>query len=176
MTIIQEPFEAALSKSIADSKLDFWDKLYSKLFPAFIQRDRVTNYDLQQEGVDSIIWLKSHNYNTIYNVAIEEKLRETNYSDLLLEYVSNTSISKPGWIEKSQSSKYLMYVNQDSKYYYSFLFNMKNLQKAWITNKNSWLQKYGVRESVNKTYNSLNCPVDFSDSNLPTIRKAFIAK
>jgi hypothetical protein len=99
----------------------------------------------QRLGIDRLILLSSGRV-----LAIDEKKREQDYNDILLEYLSNDSTGAPGWIEKELQIDYLAYAFMPSKRVYLFPWDM--LRRAWLHYKADWLKKYQIPPARNKGY------------------------
>ncbi|MBU1692898.1 MAG: hypothetical protein KKC51_02930 [Verrucomicrobia bacterium] len=110
----------------------------------------------QKGGADVLITLNSSK-----TVFVDVKLRTYSYEDIGLEYISNSKTGAPGWIEKSLLTDYLAYAFAPTKTLYMFPF--LQLQKAWLQNKDKWIERYGCVVgntcSDGGTYQSLLCPV-----------------
>ena len=164
------PFEDEHEKSLENTKLSFWNPLYRQLFNnSFVKREIVKDLVIQASGVDSVVHLKNN-----ITIKFEEKLRDEMWSDICLEYISNDNTNAPGWIEKQQASKYLVYIVQDSQNYYCYVYSFAALQDAWMDHKNYFIKNYGYKydgktlwNTQNKTYKTIWCPVPFTEEFLP---------
>ena len=97
------------------------------------------------------------NGHTLY---VDEKKRAKDYSDILLEYVSISTIGAPGWMEKDLSIDYLAYAFMPSRRVHLFPWLM--LQRAWQHYKNEWIRKFRTIKAQNNGYEtwSIAVPVD----------------
>jgi hypothetical protein len=89
-------FKERLEFSESASGEPFWDAIYRKAFPGMVSHMPCPgDTQSQRLGIDRLILLSSGRV-----LAIDEKKREQDYNDILLEYLSNDSTGAPGWIEK----------------------------------------------------------------------------
>lgn len=146
----------------------FWVHVYKKAFPDMIGeikgKQRYT--DSQIRGMDRIVVLENGK-----PITIEEKVRTKVYDDILLEYISNDNLNRPGWIEKDLSIDYLAYAFLPNKTVY--LIDWRALSKAWDKHKEEWKKRYKIAKAGNKTYNAYSVCVPI-DTLLEACKKANI--
>jgi N-glycosylase/DNA lyase len=145
-------FETDLAYSLNARGEAFWLSVYKIAFPNFSRMEIVRRLDWQRKGIDRIIYLSNGN-----KLKIDEKKRRREYSDILLEYLSNDRTRAPGWIEKDLAIDYLAYAFMESQRVYFFPFPA--LFKAWYDNKEHWFSVYDPVTAKNRGYNTLSLPI-----------------
>ena len=121
-------FQERLSWSESASDEPFWNEVYSIAFPTMIACVPLKGDNQNQRmGRDRLVYLE--NSKEIY---IDEKKREKDYSDILLEYVSVDTTGAPGWMEKDLSIDYLAYAFIPSETVY--LYPWDEIM-AWLVEK-----------------------------------------
>lgn len=154
-------FRERLAFSEAASSEPFWDAVYRKAFPNLVNHMQTLGPTAsQRSGVDRVLHLA--NGRTLY---IDEKKREKEYPDILLEYVSNDRSGAPGWIEKDLAIDYLAYAFMPSQrcYLYPWLL----LRRAWLNYGKQWKADYRKVKAQNDTYATWSVAVP-----IPELRKA----
>lgn len=151
-------------KRANDTKLDpFWLSVYTKMFPNIAHMSgTINNMQMQFKGVDRIITLKNNRH-----IFIDEKIRERDYNDILLEdssKVINGVVKSTGWMNKSLDIDYLAYAFRPSQTCY--LLPWANLQSAWFKYRTRLINKYGTVEAKNDGYVTLSVPVPIESINL----------
>jgi len=139
-------FQERLEYSETASDEDFWDAVYRKAFPDMLWH-KLCSGDTQSQrlGIDRLVFLKSGRV-----LAVDEKKREKEYPDILLEYLSNDQTGALGWIEKDLLIDYLAYAFMPPRRVYLFPWDM--LRRAWLHYKSEWLQKYKIPPARNNGY------------------------
>lgn len=146
-------FNERLSMSERASDEPFWDSIYRSAFPDLINHMTTTgNTQSQRLGIDRILHLSSGR--TLY---IDEKKRESVYSDILLEYLSVDTTGAPGWIEKPLHIDYLAYAFMPTRCAYLFPWHV--LQRAWRVNKQRWMSAYKPVVAQNNGYRTHSLPI-----------------
>lgn len=154
-------FRDQLEFSQEASEESFWNAIYCKAFPSMVSHMPCPGDTASQRmGIDRIILLGNGR-----TLAIDEKKRKKDRSDILLEYVSNTKTGAPGWIEKDLAIDYLAYAFMPSKRVY--LFDWCMLQRAWGYFGNQWKRKYNLPPAKNEGYDTLSVAVP-----IPELRSA----
>lgn len=150
--MIENDFKEQLSNSRTDAS--WFDPFYHKLFKHIVgiwqPGQPISQY--QALGIDRVIMLGSGR--CIY---VEEKLREKDYGDVLLEYESNDATHAPGWIEKDLQCDFLAYGIRPSKR--CLFFYWPTLRKAWLDHREAWKSKYGTERAKNAGYYTLSVPI-----------------
>ncbi|MCL2305325.1 MAG: hypothetical protein FWC43_08285 [Planctomycetaceae bacterium] len=141
----------ALSEAIADES--WWEDVYRQAFPFFESMERVTGDTPEQRaGIDRIIHLREGG--TIY---IDEKVRHTDYDDVLLEIWSSEEHRTWGWACKPLVCDYIAYVFLPSKRCY--LFPFQQLQQALKNHWDDWGRTYPSVKAVNRGYTTSSIAV-----------------
>ncbi len=141
----------ALSESIADAP--WWKQIYSRSFPFFESMERVPSGTPEQlAGIDRIIRLQ--NGSTIY---VDEKVRHSDYDDVLLEIRSSEEHQTWGWACKSLACHYIAYVFLPSQRCY--LFPFPQVQQALKNHWTDWHDKYKQIRAVNRGYTTVSIAV-----------------
>lgn len=118
--------------------------------------------DHQRQGIDRSLILANSK-----QVLIDEKVRFKNkitgriYEDIALEYLSDSERNVPGWVIKPLLADYIAYaIAPIGKCY---LLPVLQLQQAWESKKECWLQTYRTIKAKNfrgkQTWATLSCPV-----------------
>jgi hypothetical protein len=120
--------------------------LYRRAFPnyesSYIIRD--DGY-AQRGGVDRKINLRSSR-----SVFIEEKFRDADYGDVLLERWSDRARRVPGWIQKNLLADYVAYVVIPRRT--MLLLPYLDLRRAWVRNGKQWIDRYPPKCANNPGY------------------------
>lgn len=149
-------FKERLAFSEAASTEPFWDAVYRKAFPDLVNHMQTTGAtDSQRSGIDRVLHLR--NGRTIY---IDEKKREQEYPDILLEFVSVDTTGAPGWIEKDLAIDYLAYAFMPTHRCYLFPWLM--LRRAWLHHRDEWKREYRIVVAQNKGYKTLSVAIPIS--------------
>jgi len=151
--MIMHDFEKQLAQAEIDQDLPWLIDFYKWFFPDFQSREKIFDLTRQKWGIDTIIHTKTNSYN------IDEKFRESDYGDMLLEYISNDSTKALGWVEKPSKTDYIAYVVKPK--HKVIMLPAKTLREIWLANKSEWLARYESKSCKNQTYNSHNCPVPY---------------
>lgn len=159
--LVIHDFRERLAYSEAASDELFWDAIYRKAFPNMVSHMTASgNTQSQRMGIDRVILLA--NGKTLF---IDEKKREREYSDILLEYVSVSTTGAPGWIEKDLSIDYLAYAFMPTKRVYLYPWEM--LRRAWTNYSQTWRDEYQIVEAKNVGYSTFSVAVP-----IPVLNKA----
>jgi hypothetical protein len=146
-------FMTSLKKSHSYENAPWWDKVYRMSFPGL-----ATTYSVREDGwaqrggIDRIIVLKSGK-----TITVDEKIREKDWGDILLERWSDEKRKSPGWIQKNLACDYIAYAFVPSQKCY--LFPFLQLRKAWLTNGVEWIKKYNEVRAENKGYITVSIPI-----------------
>jgi len=141
----------ALSEAIADET--WWEDVYRNVFPFFESMERVVGDTPEQRaGIDRIIHLKRGGM-----IYIDEKVRHTDYDDILLEIRSSEESQTWGWACKPLVCDYIAYAFLPSKRCY--LFPFQQLQQALKNHWDDWNNMYDKVKAVNRHYTTISLAV-----------------
>ncbi len=145
-SVMIHDFKERLNYSEEASTESFWLAIYKKAFPNFVNfMPCPADSQSQRMGIDRVILLANGKV-----IRIDEKKREKNYSDILLEFESNSVSRAVGWMEKDLFIDYLAYAFMESKTVYLFPWDL--LRRTWIHYRTSWLKEYRIVSAKNKNY------------------------
>jgi len=144
--MIYNSFKLDLQRSLGHEP--FWDATYKKAFPSMVGHCFHENPYMQNIGIDRTLTLPNGRL-----IHIEEKIRYEIYSDILLEYVSDSVRKTPGWMEKDLRCDYLAYAFAPNKR--AYLFPWATLKKVWIENQGMFFAEYPIIEAPNNGYSTL---------------------
>jgi hypothetical protein len=88
---------------------------------------------------------------------VDEKVRTTDWPDILLEQWSDEARRVAGWIQKPLACDFIAYAFAPSGVCY--LLPVAALQRAWRRNGKAWIARYGTRRAHNVGYISVGVPV-----------------
>jgi len=146
-------FKERLAYSEKSSDEPFWFEVYKNAFPNIVNiMSCPGDTKSQRDGIDRIVLLTSGKI-----IKIDEKKREKEYKDILLEYLSNDYTGAVGWIEKDLLIDYLAYAFMQTKKVYIFPWDI--LKRVWYENKKEWLEKYKIPPAQNKGYKTFNVAI-----------------
>ena len=149
----------ALSEAVADEP--WWETVYRRTFPYFESMERVLgNTPEQRAGIDRIIHLKGGG--TIY---VDEKVRHSDYDDVLLEIRSSEEHQTWGWACKPLVCDYIAYAFLPSKRCY--LFPFQQLQQALKNHWTDWEHECKTVKALNRGYTTSSLAVP-----IPTLQQA----
>jgi hypothetical protein len=141
----------ALSHSYADA--GWWLDVYRVAFPSLKASVSVPKDGwAQRGGIDRVLTLASGK--TLY---VDEKVREKDWPDVLLEYWSDRDRKKPGWVAKDLACDFIAYAFVPSETCY--LLPFQTLRRAWQTCHKRWVAEYRRVEAVNDGYVTVSVAV-----------------
>jgi len=146
--LMQNEFKADLAYSLSPEHDQIWTSAYKNAFPTFVERLPVSDLKLQKRGVDATLVMRGGK-----TVLVDEKIRRSVYSDILLEYWSNEEKRVPGWIAKDQLCDYLAYAFEPTRRCYILPF--LQLRKCWWDNRHSWVKEHRVIHAQNPGYTTV---------------------
>lgn len=113
-----------------------FETLYRRLYPdaaRILWQDRDMEY--QRAGIDAMIFLDSGRV-----VTVDEKLRQTDYGDMLIEVWSDYEKRFPGWaVDESKRTNFIAYAIKESGEAYWIPF--AKLQRACETYLQFWIDR-----------------------------------
>ena len=128
-------FRESLDWSNSAEVEEYWQKIYSKLFPTMASMQVTEGKNqCQRLGIDRVIVLKSGKV-----IRIEEKIRRKNHDDIALEFESGHGNNK-GWANKKLLADYFVYGMPDKAY----VFPYENFRLVWNKRKYAWKKKYKI--------------------------------
>lgn len=155
-------FQDSLAKSHAQSDASWWLEVYRKAFPSMISAVNVRRDGwAQRAGIDRIITLSGGR-----TISVDEKVREKDWPDILLERWSDEARRIPGWIQKDLACDFIAYAFVPRRTCY--LFPTLTLQRAWFNNGKEWISKFKEVRAQNNGYVTVSVaiPIDVLFSSL----------
>lgn len=159
MSATVHSFSRALRESHEQGLDDaFWAAVYRQAFPGYQGMAYLRDSGpAQRSGVDRHISLANGRV-----IRVEEKVRNEEYNDILLEYLSVYKAqghpdNAPGWIEKDLACDFLVYAFKHSRRVY--LLPWPQLRLAWASHKADWVRKYKKVSAKNEGYNTISVAV-----------------
>lgn len=129
-------FFESLKKSHEAEDMPFWLETYKKAFPTMIACvNHRQDGDHQRLGIDRSITLENSK-----QILIDEKVRFKPYTDILLEYLSDSDRQTPGWVCKSLMCDYIAYAVAPLGVCY--MLPVTQLQTAWRKCGEQWKINY----------------------------------
>lgn len=149
-------FAESLERSHAYSDAPWWLEVYRKAFPG-LQSAVCVRGDgwAQRGGIDRVLTLASGK-----TLTIDEKVREQDWPDILLEYWSDAGRKIPGWVAKDLACDFIAYAFVPSQTCY--LLPFQTLRSAWRKNRIDWVRSYKRVEAKNTGYTTVSVAVPTS--------------
>lgn len=149
-------FAESLAASHAASDLSIWEQIYRRAFPTFCAMvDHRDDGEHQRAGIDRSVILANSK-----QLLIDEKVRNKDYGDILLEYLSNDRRNVPGWVCKPLRADYICYAIAPSGR--AFMLPVPQLQLAWAAHGEQWKATYRCVPAANDGYKTYSCAVPVS--------------
>ncbi len=146
-------FEESLAKSHAQADAPWWMDVYRSAFPNLASAVCVRNDGwAQRGGIDRVLTLQSGK-----TLTVDEKVRDEDWSDILLEYWSNEASQTPGWVAKDLACDFIAYAFIPSQTCY--LLPFQTLRQAWRRNRKIWVRDYPKIEAKNQGYVTVSVAV-----------------
>lgn len=146
-------FHASLALSQRYSDATWWLDLYHMAFPTLISAVSVRDDGwAQRGGIDRVLTLACGRTYTV-----DEKVRTSEWPDILLEEWSDEERKSPGWILKPLACDFIAYAFAPSRRCY--LLPVAPLQRAWRLNGEGWAEAFGYRRARNPGYMTACVPV-----------------
>ncbi|QIN82799.1 hypothetical protein GBA63_09155 [Rubrobacter tropicus] len=146
-------FQQSLKKSKDLEDSPFWFDLYKKRFPGLVSAEPITEDGwAQRAGIDRLLILSDGSI-----VKVDEKVRQKDYGDFLLEYHSSYERKTPGWISKDLNCDFVSYVVVPAKKCYLLHFQL--LRHTWEANHKAWIAQYPRIEAKNDGYTTVSVAV-----------------
>ena len=146
-------FQQSLQKSKSYEASPFWYDLYKQRFPSLVAAVPIEEYGwAQRGGIDRILTLADGTVLTV-----DEKVRQKDYDDFLLEYYSSYEQKTPGWVCKGLNCDFIAYTILPCRKCY--LLPFQQLRQAWRDNHVAWIQQYKRIEARNDGYTTVSVAV-----------------
>lgn len=153
MSVAVHNFEESLARSHAQADAQWWNEVYRRAWPSLVTSASIRDDGFAQRGgIDRIVVLNSGR-----QITIDEKVREQDWPDVLLEQWSDEQRKKPGWIQKPLACEYIAYAYIPSRT--CLLFPTLTLQRAWRLHGRDWISKYPTVRARNSGYVTASVPV-----------------
>jgi hypothetical protein len=150
-------FQTSLKQSHLHADSPMWEEVYRKAFPTFEGMVCVHNDGYAQRlGIDRVIICRNGK-----RYDIDEKVREKDWPDILLEYWSDEARKKPGWIEKDLWCDYINVAFVPSKTCH--LYPFPGLRAAWLKNKQRWIERGPHIRAQNRGYTTVSTAVPIAE-------------
>lgn len=126
-------FQTSLKFSHDQADAPWWTEIYQKAFPTLqlIQDVRQDGW-AQRAGIDRRLHLRDGS-----TVHVDEKVREKDWPDILLERWSDRDRRTPGWIQKELNCDYIAYAFIPTQTCY--LLPYRTLQRVWWQKGRGWI-------------------------------------
>ena len=143
------------SRSYADAP--WWFNVYRSAFPDLAAAVSVRGDGwAQRAGVDRILTLTCGR-----TISVDEKVRERDWPDILLERWSNEESRIPGWVQKPLACEYIAYAFVPSGKCY--LLPTLMLQRAWRLHGREWIASCREVRAQNKSYCTVSVAVPIAE-------------
>ncbi|HEX7822712.1 MAG TPA: hypothetical protein VF463_19085 [Sphingobium sp.] len=127
--------------------------IYRRAFPKLASTVPVRNDGwAQRGGIDRVLTLECGR-----TFSVDEKVRTSEWPDILLERWSDEERRVPGWVQKPLACDFIAYAFAPSGVVY--LLPVQLLQRAWRLNGREWIRRYGTRQAHNVGYVTASVPV-----------------
>lgn len=153
MKIALHDFRESLQRSHDYESAPWWHDVYRSAFPGLRSMVSVREDGwAQRGGIDRVLTLDSGK-----TLTVDEKVREKDWPDILLERWSDEAKRKPGWIQKSLACDYLAYAFVPSQRCYLFPFPI--LRRAWLMKGRDWCANCPEIRAQNRGYVTVSVAV-----------------
>lgn len=148
-------FYTCLKRSHAYSEASWWQQVYNNAFGECKLTSINEDGWLQRNGIDRLVEIKGGRV-----VSIDEKVREKDWNDILLERWSNRERKTPGWVQKPLRCDFIAYAFAPSQTCY--LLPFLTLRTVWARNGREWIRKYPkiLARNYNYTTECIAIPID----------------
>lgn len=146
-------FKTSLARSHAYSDAPWWLDVYRSAFPTLIGcHDLRADGWAQRGGMDRLLVLSSGK-----TLTVDEKVREKDWPDVLLEYWSDAGNKTPGWIAKDLACDFIAYAFVPSQT--CLLLPFHQLRLAWHQHRGEWVRNYQIVRADNGRYVTVSVAV-----------------
>ncbi len=144
MTAKVHDFQESLAKSHAQAGAPWWNDVYRLAFPDLdsavcVRKDGWA----QRGGIDRVLTLHSGK-----TLLVDEKVRDKDWPDILLEYWSDEARKARGWVAKDLACDFIAYAFIPSQTCY--LLPFQTLRRAWRENCHEWTKVHEIKKSPNR--------------------------
>jgi hypothetical protein len=131
----------------------WWGECYRRAFgEGFTMQTIEDDGWAQRAGIDrKLVLLCGRDF------GIDEKVREKEYGDVLLEFMSDEARKKPGWVNKPLLAEYIAYAVAPTGRCH--LFPTLTLQRAWRHLGEGWKRRYEIKRAINTSWVTLSVAV-----------------
>jgi hypothetical protein len=153
MSVVQHDFSVSLAKSAAQSDAPWWFEVYRLAFPNLQAAVNIrADGWAQRAGIDRRVVLGCGRI-----ISVDEKVRDKDWPDILLERWSDEERKIPGWVQKPLLCDFIAYAFIPSRRCY--LFPTLTLQRAWRKHGRDWISTYREVRAINRNYVTVSIPV-----------------
>ena len=146
-------FDQCLRRSHSYAEAPWWGVVYRKAFQGIAAMVNVRGDGwAQRGGIDRVLTLQCGR-----TITIDEKVRDKDYGDILLERWSDRRQQKPGWIQKQLACEFIAYAVAPTQVCY--LLPTLTLQRAWRDFGRDWINRYDPVIARNPGYETESVPV-----------------
>jgi hypothetical protein len=146
-------FNESLKRSHSYAEAPWWGEVYRRAFPSMAAHVSVrADGWAQRGGIDRVITLS-----TGRTVTVDEKVREKDWPDVLLERWSDEARKIPGWVQKPLACEFIAYAFVPSRVCY--LFPTLTLQEAWRRMGREWIKRFQEVRADNGRYVTVSVAV-----------------
>jgi hypothetical protein len=146
-------FAESLAKSHAQANAPWWFDIYRTAFPDLRSAvDVRCDGWAQRGGIDRVLTLGSGK-----TLSIDEKVRERDWDDILLEYWSDRERKIYGWVAKELACDFIAYAFVPSQTCY--LLPFPTLRRCWLQNRRAWVSTFQNIEAQNNGYVTVSVAV-----------------
>jgi hypothetical protein len=146
-------FRESLERSESYADAGWWLEIYRLAFPGLLSSVSVRKDGwAQRGGIDRVLTLASGK-----TLTVDEKVREKDWPDILLEYWSDSERKVPGWVAKDLACDFIAYAFVPSETCH--LLPFQTLRRAWQVNYKNWVRQYQKIEALNRGYVTVSVAV-----------------
>lgn len=146
-------FVESRDRSRAQSDAPWWLDVYREAFPDLCSAVYVAADGwAQRGGIDRVLTLASGR-----TITVDEKVRDKDWPDILLEYWSDRDRKIVGWVAKDLACDFIAYAFIPSETCY--LLPFATLRRAWKQNRMEWCRRYRRVEAQNAGYTTVSVAV-----------------
>ena len=139
-------FDTSLALSHVHADAPWWLDVYRRAFPDLAAAVNVRSDGwAQRGGIDRVLTLASGK-----SLTIDEKVRDKDWPDFCLEYLSDVERQTRGWVAKDLACDFIAYAFVPSSRCY--LLPFQSLRRAWRINHRAWVGQYRRVDAQNRTY------------------------